>query len=331
VFLTGATGLIGLHIIDELRDRMIPVTALVRDEPGASLMTARGARPVMGRVESSETWAQVSDCSAIIHGAALIAGRYSWDRFREVNVEGTRLAALRARQLNIPLLHISSVAVYGRSYRPGSRVDESFPFVPLREHDFYARSKRMAEEMVAAETRNGLRATTFRPCVVYGEGDRLFLPKLVRAMLLSWRVPLIGGGIRPLPLVHARNVAQAVALALASPRAWGQAYNVTNDDEINARAFIEAVARAAGRRISTVTVPAGAAVVMAKVLDRGRRLFGPSRYPGSMTSAVRFWRGGNPYTSDKARQELGWNPPIKHASGVENAARFILAKSESEE
>lgn len=329
MFLTGATGLIGLHLIEELRDRSIPVTALVRNEVGAGLLSSLGARPVMGRVEDSATWAQVGDCRAIVHAAALIAGRYSWDRFREVNVEGTRLAALQARQLNIPLLHISSVAVYGRSYRQGSRVDESFPFAPLREHDFYARSKRLAEEMVEAETRNGLRATTFRPCVVYGEGDRLFLPKLVRTMLKSWRVPLIGGGQRPLPLVHARNVAQAVALALDSPKAWGQAYNVTNDGEINAREFIEAVARAAGRRIPTIAVPAGAAVMMAKVFDRGRRLLGPSGYPGSMTSAVRFWRGGNPYTSDKVRRELGWSPTIKHVSGVEKAARFILSESES--
>ena len=185
----------------------------------------------------------------------------------------------------------------------------------------------MAEEAVWAESSNGLRAVVVRPCVVYGEGDRLFLPKLIRNMVRGWRVPLIGGGDRPLSLVHARNVAQAVALALDAPKAAGQAYNVTNDDPITARQLVEAVGRAAGRRIRTISIPARPAVLMAKTFDRVRQMLGPSRYPGSATSAVRFWRGGNPYTSDKARRELGWKPTIRHASGVEDAARFILRDS----
>jgi nucleoside-diphosphate-sugar epimerase len=326
LFLTGGTGLLGLHIIDELRARSLPVTALVRDDDGARAMANRGARPVKGRVENAETWKQVHECSAIIHGAAIIAGRYSWDQFREVNVEGTRLAAERARHLGVPLLHISSVSVYGSNFQPERRVDEAFSFAPLRDHDYYARSKRMAEEVVWQESTNGLRAIVFRPCVVYGEGDRLFLPRLVRTVIRSWGVPLIGGGSRPLSLVHARNVAQAIVLAVSSRQAWGQAYNVTNDDQITARELVEAIGRGAGKNIRTISVPPGAALAVAKLFDGGRRLLGPSRYPGSMASAVRFWRGGNPYTSDKARRDLGWSPSIRHTFGIENATRFILSK-----
>ena len=326
IFLTGGTGLLGLHILDELQSRSIPVTALVRDEAGAQRVATRGARPITGSVESPETWAALGDCHAIIHGAAIVAGRHSWDRFREVNVEGARLAAQRARQLKVPLVHISSVAVYGRNYGRGVSVDEAFSFRPLRDHDFYARTKRMAEEAVWEEAGRGLEAVVIRPCVVYGEGDRLFLPRLLKTMLGSWRVPLIGGGVRPLSLVHARNVAQAVALAVVTPVARGQAYNVTNDDAVTAREFVEAVSRGAGRPIRTIGVPARPAILMAKVYDRARRLAGRSQYPGSATSAVRFWRGGNPYTSDKARRELGWNPTIKHAEGIEDATRVLIRK-----
>ena len=324
IFLTGGTGLLGLHILDELRSRSLPVTALVRDAAGARAVTERGARPVTGTVESPETWAALDDCSAIIHGAAIIAGRYPWARFEQVNVTATRLAAERARQLNVPLIHLSSVAVYGRNHSEGGLVDESHPFAPLRETDLYARSKRMAEAVVWEEAGRGLRAVALRPCVVYGEGDRLFLPRLVESIRNSRWVPLIGGGERALPLVHARNVARGVLLALAAPRAWGQAYNLTNDDIITAREFVAAVGRALGKNIRTVNLPAKPAVLLARTFDITRRLLGPSRYPGAAVSAVRFWGGENPYTSDKARRELGWNPSIKHASGVESAARFIL-------
>ena len=327
IFLTGGTGLLGLHILDELRSRSLPVTALVRDASGASAVAQRGARPVTGNVESPATWADLRDYTAIIHGAAIIAGRYSWERFQQVNVSATRLAAERARQLGVPLIHISSVAVYGRHYQRDVVVDESYPFGALRETDLYARSKRLAEETVWEEAKRGLRAVVLRPCVVYGEGDRLFLPKLVSTLRTSRWVPLIGGGERPLALVHARNVAQGVALALDAPRAWGQAYNLTNDDTITAREFVAAVGRGLGKPMRTMTVPAKPAMLLARTFDFTRRMLGPSRYPGSAVSAVRFWRGGNPYSSDKARLELGWNPTILHAGGVENATRFIVANA----
>lgn len=323
LFLTGGSGLLGLHILDELRSRSLSVTALVRDAAGAGAVSERGAQPVAGTVESPETWARLRDCSAIIHGAAIIAGRYSWERFVQVNVSATRLAAERARQLGVPLIHISSVAVYGRNYQPGALVTESTPFAPLKATDRYARSKRMAEEVVWEEASRGLRAVAFRPCVVYGEGDRLFLPKLINSMRKSRWVPLIGGGERPLALVHARNVAQAVVLSLDTPASWGRSYNVTNDDTITAREFVAAVGRGLEQKIRTVNIPAKPAVLLARTLDFTRRLLGPSRYPGSALSAVRFWRGGNPYTSDKARSELGWNPAIKHAQGVEDATRAL--------
>jgi nucleoside-diphosphate-sugar epimerase len=329
LFLTGGTGLLGLHILDELRSRSIAVTALVRDAAGAEAVAARGARPVTGRVEEPATWEAIGECSAIVHGAAIIAGHYSWDRFHQVNVESTRLAGERARALGIPLVHISSVAVYGRNYRQGALVDESFEFAPLKERDFYARSKRLAEEMLWKESSRGLHAVAIRPCVVYGEGDRLFLPKLVRNMERSWRVPLIGGGNRPLALVHARNVAQAVVLALSTPAAIGQAYNVANDDAITAREFVAAVSRGLGRELRTVNLPAGPAVSAAKLVDRLRGLMGPSRYPGSAASAVRYWKGGNPYTSDKARRELGWNPTIRHSEGIEKAVRHDRGGSQT--
>ncbi len=327
IFLTGGTGLLGLHILDELRERSLPVTALVRDEAGARAVQVRGATPVLGTVESADTWKAMPECQAIIHGAAIIAGELSWERFAAVNVHATRLAARQALERGVPLVHISSVAVYGRGYESGARVDEAFPFAPLREHDYYARSKRMAEAELWEAGGRGLRAVALRPCVVYGEGDRLFLPKVVANLARSPRVPLIGGGTRPLALVHARNVAQGVVNAVHTPAAWGRAYNLTNDDEITARDFVAAVGRGLGRDLQTIRLPAAPMVGLARLADGVRRMLGPSRYPGSARSAVQFWRGGNAYTSERARQELNWKPAVKHRAGVENATRALATGS----
>ncbi len=325
VFLTGGTGLLGRHVIEQLGAGGGRVVALARDEAGESALRAMGASPLRGRVEDSRTWDRVLPCQAIVHAAALIAARVPWPVFYQSNVEGTRLAATTARRIGARLVHISSVAVYGRrayDVEPLS-IGERFPFGPLEEHDFYARSKRLAEEVVREEVDRGLEAVILRPCVIYGPGDRLFLPKLAAVARRGW-LPIFGKGEAPLALVHARNVAVGVAAAASVPLAAGRVYNLANDDEISPRAFVAAIGEAIGRRVRTVTVPEAAALAAAQLVEAGLRLVGPGLYPGTMTGAVRFWRGGNPYRSHAARADLGWRPVIRHAEGVREAARAAL-------
>lgn len=322
VFLTGGTGLLGRHVIEQLVADGATVVALARDDAGESALRRFGATPLRGRVEDPRTWDRVLQCRAIIHVAALIAARVPWPVFYQANVEGTRLAATTARRIGARMVHISSVAVYGRrayDVEPLS-IGERFPFGPIEEHDFYARSKRLAEEVVREEVDRGLEAVILRPCVIYGPGDRLFLPRLARVARHGW-IPLFGTGAGPLALVHARNVAAGVVAAATVPRAAGRVYNLTNDDEISPRAFVAAIGEGIGRRVRTITVPEAAALATARVVEAGLRLVGPGLYPGSLTGAVRFWRGGNPYRSNAAHADLGWHPLVRHAEGVREAAR----------
>lgn len=322
ILLTGGTGLLGLHILDELRSRNRSVRALARTDAAAEMLHRHGAGTLIGTVEAPDTWARVEDCEAIIHSAAVISTRGGWDRYRQVNIEGTRLAAARARELGVPLLHVSSVAVYGRQKGRPLPITEDAAFGELPESNFYARSKRLAEEAVWEEAARGLDATAFRPCVIYGEGDRLFLPGVARALRYGW-APVIGRGDRPLTLVHARNVAAGIVAALDRPAARGRPYNLTNDGDVTPRLFLEALGRGIGRKIRVVPVPEAIAFGLARVVDSlaGRML--RRRYPGSLRSAVGFWRGGNPYTSARAVEQLDWRPVVDHRDGLERAGRLL--------
>src|SRR5205814_1311278 len=134
---------------------------------------------------------------AIVHAAAIVQRRASWEQYVAVNVEATRLAVAAARAERARLVHISSVAVYaGSAAYPATpeRRDEDFPFQPIAAPDFYARSKRMAEDVVReAATHRDLEVAALRPTVIYGERDRLFTPRVLRAARLRF-VPRIGPG-----------------------------------------------------------------------------------------------------------------------------------------
>jgi nucleoside-diphosphate-sugar epimerase len=122
-------------------------------------------------------------------------------------------------------------------------------------------------------------------------------------------------------IVHAGSVADAAVRALDTPRAASRIYQVTNDGEITAREFVAALSDGIGRRIRTVPIPEEAAQAIAQGVQAVLRIVGPGLYPGSITGAVRFWRGGNPYTSARAEAELGWKPAVPHREVIATLVR----------
>jgi nucleoside-diphosphate-sugar epimerase len=301
------------------------VRALAR--PGArDAVVSLGAEWAAGDVTDPAAWRRAArDARAIVHAAALIAQRQSFERFAAVNVDGTRLAIETARAAGVPLVHLSSVAVYGRSaVETHGPVTEDFPFQALPPDDFYARAKRLAEELVRDEAARGrLAAVALRPNVIFGERDRLFTPKVIRTVRLGV-VPLVGPGTNRLACVYAGNVAAAVLAALERPVPGFRAYNVTEDapPALDQRAFLAAFGAALGVRVRTIAVPAALARLGVQAWTTGLRLLAPGSYAGLGRAAVSFLTSDNPYSTARARAELGWRPPVATPEAI---ARSVAA------
>ncbi|MEX2155473.1 MAG: NAD-dependent epimerase/dehydratase family protein [Gemmatimonadales bacterium] len=335
VLVTGGSGLVGSHVLEALRSRGEPVRALVRRESGGGLVAAFGAEPVIGDVTDAETWRRAAaGVRGIVHAAALVAHRAPFEAFERVNVGGTRLATEAARRAGARLIHVSSVAVYGRSvaYTAGRHgVAEDFPFQPLPQRDFYARTKRMAEELVQREaeaSRGSLSAVAIRPNVIYGERDRLFTPRLI-ATLRRGLVPQIGPGTNHLSCVYAGNVASAVVAALdAPPRGGFRAYNVTHDAPplLTQREFLAAFAEALGVRLRCIPIPILIARVAAESWSGVLRTLRPRRYAGLASAAVWFLVGENPYVTERIRAELGWTPPLDARAAIQRSVTWFAGR-----
>ncbi len=320
VLVTGGAGLVGSHVLEALRARgeQPPPRALVRER--ARVIVERfGAEAIVGDVTDAESWERAArGVDAIVHAAALVVTRDSFEEFTRVNVGGTRLAIDAARRSGARLIHVSSVAVYGRTevYAAGTGgVTEDYPFQPLPESDFYARTKRSAEQLVREEA---VSAIAIRPNVIYGERDRLFTRRLI-ANLQRGVLPQIGPGTNHLSCVYAGNVASAILAALDAPPQRGfRAYNVTRDREpvLTQREFFTTFGEALGRRPRFVPVPVGLVRFGIAAWSALLRVAAPGRYAGLGGAAVAFLLGENPFTTDRIRAELGWTPPFDTRSGV---------------
>jgi len=324
VLVTGAGGLVGTHVLDALRARGggAKPRALVREHSVATVESF-GAEPIVGDVTDVITWQRAAkDASAIIHAAALVASHERFDEFTRVNVGGTRLALEAARRTGARLIHISTVAVYGRVavYKAGEQgISEDYPFQPLPGQDFYARSKRAAEQLVQQEAeRGGVSVIAIRPNVIYGERDFLFTRRLI-ANLTRGFLPQIGPGTNHLSCIYAGNVASAILAALDAPaEPRFRAYNVTRDASplLTQREFFAAFPEALGVRPTRVPVPVPLIRTGVAAWSLLMRLVMPGRYTALGNAAMSFILGENPYSVERIRTELGWTPPFDTRTAI---------------
>jgi nucleoside-diphosphate-sugar epimerase len=233
----------------------------------------------------------------------------------------TRAVAEAAGRLSLPLVHLSSMAVYGAH---AGRIDEA---APLRGTGGYAEAKIECESALA-----GTEAVILRPGIVYGPGGEQWAGRIFR-LLRARRLGDLGeNGDGRCNFVHARDVGAAVIAALGTPSAAGRAINLAHDCAPRWNTVFAACARAIG----AVPVPriaawqlAAEARVLAPPLFLARHAagrFSPCslRVPDAITpSMCSLFRGDFTLDAGLANRLLGlaWVPP---AEGLGECATWFL-------
>ncbi|HEY6826459.1 MAG TPA: NAD-dependent epimerase/dehydratase family protein [Gemmatimonadaceae bacterium] len=330
---TGATGLVGSHIAERLTASGWTVRALVRRE--SHWLNSIGVEQAVGDVLDPSSFASAARGSdTIFHNAAAITDSGGWETYRRLNVDGTRAAIDAAASVGARLMHLSSVAVYGPEGRysaGGKKTDEDSPFATLPEGAYYARSKRESEQLVLAAHEAGkIWATAVRPTVIYGRRDRQFVPRAARLLQRGF-APLIGGGTSTLSLVHAGNVADGAILAARSEVAGGRVYNLAHDFDVTVRDCFLLAARGLGRRVRFIPIPLSLANVAVRAFKAATRMFSGGRWSAVSNASIRMLTKDNPFTSERARRELGWSPRVRPEEGIPDAFRWWLEHRRGEQ
>ena len=322
---TGATGQVGMHVVQRLQRDGWSVRALVRDQSATGALRDAHVALVTGNVLDADAFTRAArGCDVVFHTAAAVTPSGGWEAFQRPNVEGTRNAIAAVVASGSRLVHVSSVAVYGGSarYVEGTKTSEDTVLSPLSENSWYSRSKRDSEALVLDAHRDGrIWATALRPDVIYGHYDRQFVPRLARLLRRGF-APIIGGGHSTMAIVHAENVADGIVRAANTDAAGGRAYNLANDFDVTASDFFRLAGEGLGLRLRQVRVPYVVAKGMERAVFRMSRLLTGKRISGVSFSAVDFLARDNPFTSERARRELGWDPPVRPEVGIPDAFRW---------
>ena len=350
IFITGGTGLVGSHAVEEALARGHRVRALVRAGSDTAWLDRWGVEKVLGDLENPESLREgVEGADWVFNCAAKVGDWGELDDFRRLNVDALRLlldASARARVSRF--IHISSLGVYeGRDHHG---TDEQTP-PALKSLDAYTRSKTEAEVLALAYVhphpdglddlpyvrdqlaksegpRPTLPVAVLRPGFIYGERDRTVLPKLLER-LRSPVFAYFGSGNQALNCIYVKNLVHAIFLAAESDAAVGQVFNLTDGARVSKREFVGTVARLAGIPEPRRKIPRWLARGLAKLLERRARRKKSTTPPLINQARYKFLGLNLDYSIEKARRVLGYRPPYTTEAGLRASVADLLADRES--
>jgi nucleoside-diphosphate-sugar epimerase len=241
VAVTGATGLIGRHVVSLLEDRGFDVKVLSRRESNLG-----SSKVVLGDLaEPAALGRLLQGVDTVIHLAGVAHTTLRTPEEREkawrVNVGGTQLLLEQCRKMGVRrALLTSSVHVY-RQHR-GSEIDECSP---IGNENFYSRTKEAVEKLAESEG-SGLDIIIIRPCLTYGAGVRFNLEQLMKALDRGYYFHLSGSDPkRSFLSVHNAAAAFVHLLDHGSDR---QRYNVADEHPESLIEFVNRLAARIGTR-----------------------------------------------------------------------------------
>ncbi|MEP7359239.1 MAG: NAD-dependent epimerase/dehydratase family protein [Anaerolineales bacterium] len=306
VFVTGATGFLGRHLIDLLLSEGCQVTALIRTFDRARSLPA-AVRPISGDVSRRDSLrAGMRGAEIVFHTAAWVgrgARPKDYARLARINVEGTRAVLELAAELGGPRVVVTSTLEVFGSTRGQLAQEDALPAAPPAETE-YARSKyRALVDVVAPMQAAGLPVTVVCPGRLFGPGDHSDTGRLLHSYAQR-RLLALAGPETAFCWTHAADAARGHWLAATRGRP-GQTYLLPGP-ALSYREFFASADAVTRIPAPAVYLPSSLPRLLARALQ--------PLQPGLAETLRRFDGSANLGRPDKANAELGWQPqPLDEA------------------
>jgi nucleoside-diphosphate-sugar epimerase len=306
IVVTGGSGFIGGHLIEQLLARGDEVT-VIDDRPSGDTRI----RHVTGNILDPAALAQAitPGIDLVFHLAAVVGVDQYLARpldVIDVNFTGTRNVLQRSTDVGAKVLVASTSEVFGKN-----------PAVPWREDDdrvlgttaadrwTYSSSKALTEHLTFAFVRQlGLEATIVRYFNAYGPRQRpgFVVSRSVHRALNGKPILVYDGGEQTRCFTYIEDAVRGTLLAAANPIAIGQAFNIGSMTETTIGQAADLIAELTGAAIKNIET---SVALGPSYEDLARRI--PD--------------------NTKAREVLGWSPEITLQEGL---ARTIAWAREDE-
>ena len=254
IFVTGAGGFIGSHLVEALVRRGHEVVALVHyNSQGLTGWLGEideeikgNFQIVHGDVRDRDQVITVSKgCDAIVHAAALIGIPYSYssvDSYMDTNVSGTLNLLTAAKKNDVrKLVQISSSEVYG--------VAECFP---ISENNLTSARSPYAASKIAADSFGKAFSASFelpvvivRPFNTFGprQSTRAVIPTIITQLLFGSHSLKLGNTSSARDFTFVTDTVSGIVAACESAASDGEIFNLGTGFEIEVRDLVQEIGK----------------------------------------------------------------------------------------
>jgi farnesol dehydrogenase len=303
IFVTGATGYVGSHLVKKLIELGHERHALVRSKEKAKNISHENVRIFKGDLLNKESiQLAMKNCEEVYHLAAFAnVWDKSEDTYFKMNVVATKNILDAAKIFSVRRVVVTSTAgVYGASM--DSEITEDF----VRTTDFfneYESSKALAESWVKDYVINGLDVVIVSPTRIYGPilfGKTASINQLIEKYVFKkWRF-IPGDGTRIGNYVFIDDVVNGHVLAMSKGRT-GHTYLLAGENH-DYNQFFQVLAYTSGLPRKMLNMPISFQMMFARI-QLVKTLFGgtPIITPKWIAKGKYHWK----VSPQKAVEELG--------------------------
>jgi nucleoside-diphosphate-sugar epimerase len=302
IFIAGATGFIGRHLIKAFQAQGHEVYGLARDSARGKILESLGCRPIIGNLLTNGPWERAIENFDVAIGCTKPGKRGQAPAPAQVpellksHTDGCAhlINAVHDAKLR-GLILTFGVLAYGDHGEEW--VDEETEFQPVGYGRFTGPARKSLAHL--AESRR-VKAILLAPGWAYGNGS-WFKEQL--SQIAEGRANMVGTGENYMSFIHAEDLAQAYVLAAeqigyalpSDELPQTQLINLVDDEPITQKDWISSVSRAVGK-------PAPSAISVDESVKAAGEL-----WTESITASVRV-------KNEYAKNTLGWKlqfPTVK--------------------
>lgn len=317
VLITGATGFVGLKLVEYLSAQGLDVRVLVRDVNKAKEFSPKVEIYKGDVTEIESLYKATQDIDSVFHLAGVVgytkAQRKEMDR---VNVQGTQnvIDAMEKNKVR-KILHFSSVVAVGSSFTP-TPMNEDSEFNLHHLNLGYFETKLEAEKRVKSAFKQGkFDAVIVNPSTIYGYGDATKGSRKFQIKAAQGKLPVCPpGGVN---VIAVEDVCECTLKAWKSGRS-GERY-ILSGENLTLKTLFTMIAKEANVPPPKLELPKNLLLAVGKAGDLLEKinLKGPMSSENAWTSVLYHW-----FDNSKAKRELQLNPkPATFA--IHNSIRWM--------
>jgi nucleoside-diphosphate-sugar epimerase len=313
IFLTGAGGFIGSHLIKHLSLDGHKVTGVVRSLEDEDKLKSAGMTVVRSNLfDPIDLSNSLSGHDVVIHCAAYVRLWGPQQLFQDSNVRLTQALIVASQALGIQrFIYMSAACVVMNTREALYKAKEDLP-VCERDELPYTQSKAMAEKIVLAANTPQFQTLALRPALVWGRGD--VVDQYIGQAANEGRFGWFNQGQYPYSTCYIGNLCEAVSLALRT-QASGEAIFVADEEIMDLRNFMSQRLEVSNYRIPTFSIARSVAWPLARFTENGWKYLPLKGEPPLVREAVRTMAYPFTVSIEKAQRLLSYQPPFTISQG----------------